>query len=41
VLESARTLEFGFAFDDPGIGGRLAVKSFRLAMDNDPSFLDD
>jgi hypothetical protein len=41
VLESAWAFELGFAFDDPGIGGLLAVEGLRLAMDGLAAYLDD
>jgi hypothetical protein len=40
LFKSAWTLELGFTFDDPGVGGLLAVKSLRLAVDDRAVFLD-
>jgi hypothetical protein len=39
--QPVRLFEFGFAFDDPGIGSLFAAEGFRLAVDGDAAFLDD
>jgi hypothetical protein len=40
-LESAGTLELGFAFDDPGISGLPALKALRFAMEDCAPFFND
>jgi hypothetical protein len=40
-LESAGTLQLGFAFDDPGISGLPALKALRFAMEDCAPFFND
>src|SRR6266566_4368661 len=41
LFERARTLELGFAFNDPDVGGRPAVESLGFAMNDRAAFLDE
>src|SRR5262249_17361210 len=41
LFERVRTLELAFAFNDPGVGGRPAIESLSLAMNDRAAFLDD